>query len=333
MEANDLRELRRPRYSAEERALLIDFIMAHRARGIRNFLEQYELPKSGTKAELRERIETALDEGGLSFPDAIRWLDRLDIWNKQHVFLYSGPEGRLIQNWRNQEWVDWHLNQADVGEYVNARLSLILPNQLRLSSISYSASSLSVVAVERRDYWERDKDKDESRKNKAGQEVELRAYIHHVERGLVRFEWNLTSNEAMLQVSQLPSGTKYEAVAERFSALVDPWLDLTRFSALDISPAIGRLHEAEEAGNPEARSHAIDYSSVGGRRLAGRSPTSQDSLLGEDVIDRAMDGIRRAGVGHLGNFYWLPSHRAPAYNNPLNAEVHVERVPKNWALV
>lgn len=67
-----------------------------------------------------------------------------------------------------------------------------------------------------------------------------------------------------------------------------------------------KLHEIEGKGEAEARSHGIQYQSPGGRRDAAHSPSPRHSVLGEAFIDNAMDNVRKDGVGHLGNFYWLP---------------------------
>jgi len=55
-----------PDYSAEEQQALIDFVLALRKSHIQDFLKQVELPRSGTKQELRERLQEALDEGDLT---------------------------------------------------------------------------------------------------------------------------------------------------------------------------------------------------------------------------------------------------------------------------
>ena len=229
----------------------------------------------------------------------------------------------MIRNWRNAQWVRQHLERHQVDHLLNEHVPLILPQSLSFSSIVYSNNRVRIASVERREYWERDQDEDEIRHSDAGEEIELRAFIHHIKRGLICFEWDLTSNSAMLQINQLPSGTRYDLVKERFTALIQPWLDISRFSIIDLSRVISRLQEMEQTGHAETRSHSIDYSSLGGRRLSGRSPSSRDSLFGEDVIDNAMSNIRQQGVGHLGNFFWLPRNANPAHGNPLESEVHI----------
>ena len=137
------------------------------------------------------------------------------------------------------------------------------------------------------------------------------------------FEWDLNANAAFLQVSQLPTRFRYEEVAEEFFKLISAWLDITRFSIVDLSPVIKKLHEREEAGAGETRSHGINYRTLEGRRIEGKSATPADPLLGDAAIDRALSAVRDSGVGHLGNFYWLPEPASAPGGNPLDAEIHV----------
>jgi len=53
-------ELAPPLYSDEERVRVVDFVMALRADQVRGLLKEHELPVSGTKSDLRERIREAL---------------------------------------------------------------------------------------------------------------------------------------------------------------------------------------------------------------------------------------------------------------------------------
>jgi hypothetical protein len=44
---------------------------------------------------------------------------------------------------------------------------------------------------------------------------------------------------------------------------------------------------------------------------------------GEPYIDEALDSVRKHGLGHLGNFYWLKGTQPGPVANPLTGEVHV----------
>jgi hypothetical protein len=318
-----IKSLPPPEYTEDEKHALIDFLLALRKSHIQEFFRRIKLPTSGTKTDLRERLEEALDGGNVSYEQAVDFLDAVAPWGKQHIFLYAGPPGDL-RPWKDLDLLLPHLKTHRVGKYLNARLPLILPEKLSLSSIIQLDGKLRVTAVQRRDYAERAPDHDETKETEEGSPITLRAYIEHVSRTLVIFEWDLPSNTAMLQITQLRGDRLYEQVRKEFFGLIGGWLDIERtFPLVDIRNAVRRLHELEEVGRPEARSHGIDYCSPEGRRMSVRSPSPRHSVLGETDFDEAIARGRKGGVGHLGNFYWLSNGNPGPARNPLNGDVHV----------
>ncbi|MCK4873634.1 MAG: hypothetical protein KAS72_13005 [Phycisphaerales bacterium] len=311
-----------PGFTDAELAQLVTDLLALKKPQIQDFLAQIELPKSGTKAEIRDRIDEALRDGAIPPDRFVRFLDEVTPWGKQHVFLYKGP-GASIANWKKADWVEGLLKQHRLGKYLNATLPLALPEKMKVSSILHGERKLRITAIKKREWYERDPQYDESKVTGVGEAIDLRAFIHRVVRGLVAFEWDLTANTAFLQISQLPAGFRYEEVAKEFFDLIGGWLDISRFTIVDLRRPIQKLHELEENGAGETRSHGINYRTLEGRRLEGKSASPTDPLLGDVVIDAALSAIRRSGVGHLGNFYWLPNGATNPCVNPLEAEVHV----------
>jgi hypothetical protein len=215
------------------------------------------------------------------------------------------------------------LKQHRLGKLFNSRLPLILPEKLTLSSVTHADGRLRVAAVQKREYTDRTPEHDDEKETESGERITLRAYMHHLTRTLAAFEWDLSANVAMLQITQLQMDGDYEKLAEQFFQLVSPWLDIKQFGAVDLRPVIRSLHEIEGKGKAEARSHGIHYRSLQGRRVSAHSPSPRDSVLGEPDIDDAMDKVRKGGVGHLGNFYWLAGSEPGPATNPLTGEVHV----------
>jgi len=311
-----------PDYSDEEQQALIDFVLALRKSHIQDFLKHVELPRSGTKEDLRERLQEALDGGDLTYERLVDFLDSVTPWGKQHVFLYDGPRSD-VQEWKDPDHALRLLKQHRLGKLFNATLPLILPGKLTLSSITHADGKLRVTTVEKRDYAERTPQHDEERETASRERITLKAYVHHLTRTLAAFEWDLNANVATLQITQLQEDGDYEKIADEFSQLVKPWLDVKQFSKVDLRPVIRSLHEIEKSGRAEARSHGIDYRSPRGRRVSARSPSPRDSVFGEGFIDDAMDSVRKNGVGHLGNFYWLSRMKPGPAVNPLTGDVHV----------
>jgi hypothetical protein len=321
-QSNRRRSTSKPAFTSDEQDLIVTDLLALKMTHIRDFLSRCGLAKSGTKEEFRARIEEALEDGDLSLSQIVEFLDEMIPWAKQHVYLYNGPT-TSIANWRKPDWLAKLAKKNRFEKYLNASLPLVLPEKMQLSSILHDEGRLRVTAVKKRDWWERDPEYDSSDATSEGDDVQLRAFVHRVTRSLVAFEWNLVANNAMLQISQLPTGFDYADVAEEFFNLISAWFDIDKFSLVDLRKVIKKLHELEEARRRETRSHGINYRMLDGKRFEGKSASPADPLLGNPVTDAALGAVRKSGVGHLGNFYWLPRNGQASGRNPLEAEVHV----------
>ncbi len=317
-----LKTLKAPEYTDEEQAQLVTDLLVLKKGQIQGFLARNELPRSGTKAEIRDRIEEALREGDLPPERIVQFLDEVTPWGKQHVYLYKGPESS-IANWKKTDWVASLLKEHRLGKYLNATLPLALPDAMKISSILHSGRRLRITAIKKREWWERDPEYDESKTTPEGDPISLRAFVHRVTRGLVALEWDLNANAAFLQISQLPAGFRYEEVSKEFLDLISGWLDVSRFPLVDLRPVIKKLQELEGAGTGEIRSHGSKYRSLEGRTLEAKSASPADPLFGEPPIDAVLAVIRECGVGHIGNFYWLVDAAKNPGVNPLETEVHV----------
>jgi len=285
----------------EEHDALLSHLLALKKPQLKDFLSAQELAKSGTKAEIRDRLEAALASGALPADAVVQFLDEVTPWGKQHVFLYRGPTGSVAE-WKRPAWVEQLLTSHGHHHLLNKRLPLVLPEEMTLSSIAHDGRRLRITAIRKRQWSERDTELDERRSGELGESIHLRAFVERTTRGLVAFEWDLLANAAMLQVSQLPSGTKYEDVADEFFELLEHWLDRSRFTILDLRRAIPRFHRIEEAGSGEVLSHKIDYRTIEGRRLAASSASPSSPVLGDPIIDAGLAALREKGVGHLGKF-------------------------------
>ncbi len=313
-----------PTYTAAEEDLIITSLMSLKKEKIQLFLGVHGLTGAGTKAKQRGTLLEAISASEIRYAQIVAYLDQLEPWGKQHVFLYDGPDSD-ISAWRDAIWVRERLQRYELDDYLDTQVPLALPEQLTLSSIEHTRTRLRITAVERREGELREPSLDR-KEEVEDSEVIYKAYIYKIVRGFTVFDWDLTANQAFLQITQLPSGQHYEVAASRFFQLINNVIDMSMFTHVELRDVISRLHGLEQAGTPEARSQGIGYRTLQGRTLTGRSASGTGALLGEAVIDEAMASIRAVGVGHVGNFYWLPSSNGQQNANPLEDEVHVELV-------
>ena len=72
-----IHSLQPPEPTAEERRVLIDVLLALRKTHIQSFLRRVDVPGSGTKADLREAIQSAVDDGRITYEEIVEFLDSL----------------------------------------------------------------------------------------------------------------------------------------------------------------------------------------------------------------------------------------------------------------
>jgi len=289
-----------------ERNLLIDHLMALSGAELHGLRRRWRLPSAQCKAELREVLCKAIGNGTLTTDAIVDFLDEVTPWGKQHVILYRGPKDSA-KNWRDSAWVKVTLKQHDLSTLLGKRLPLVLPKELTLASIQSLSSTLRVTAIRRREGWVRDYTLIKRGKTTDGRELEYRGYVRQVLRGLVAFEWNLVANEAMLQISQLPTGGSYSGVAAEFSNRVASWLALDTFTTVDIRRAIGKLHKLETSGTPKATSRALGLDRLGSRRMTFRSTSSKIPLHGDKALDKFIDDSMPNCIPRISDFDWGPA--------------------------
>jgi hypothetical protein len=301
-----------------EEELLVDVLLGMRMDRVRDFMRPFGLPTSGTKADLHERVQEAVDERVIPIARLIDYLDLVEPWGRQHVLLLeAGPS--LGQGWRRPDGVRRRIAEAEMEPLLDMRRRQRLPTRLALSSIDFDGESLTVTAVERRDYSERAPELDRVEHTADGQLLELKAYRHVVTRGIIALRWNTHSGAAALHISEGFGRYDYADAAGRFGGLIHPFLDYDRFQLKDIRRAIARLHEADRRGLPEARSHRVGYLSRGGRTVEAASSTPSTSVVGEQVVDDALLNVAGAASGRSGNFYWLPRTGPTPADNPITS--------------
>ncbi len=307
----------------EEQRALLTFLLALRLDRVRAFLARHEIAKYGSRADLRQRLEESFANGKIDIVAIVDFLDEVEPWSKQHVFLYNGGDA-LVDDWKDPATLRTQLAVAGVAELLDARLPLVLPEDLALSAITIEDGRfVTISAVERREYREREPSRDRVEVDASGRTVELVAYIHVVTRGLLTFRWDLLTNTAALHITQGGRGYEYQAAEQRFAKLVQPFLQFDRFSPTDLQSLIRRLHELAQTGTPEARPHRLGYRSRGGRSIEAASPTYRDSVTGEAAIDGALATIADESTGRLGNFYWLAGVSPNGDTNPLPDDLHL----------
>lgn len=265
---------------------VVGYVFAHRKHAVKEFLGARNLPVSGTKEELRERVGNGLADGSVTAEDLIALLDTIEGWGNQHLYLYKSPADQM-RLWKGEVTAKKRLTDAGLGELFNRRRPLVLPDAPTLSAIEWTKTRMRFVWVEKRRWDVRLEDKD---KSPNAQGISYKAYEEHLARGITTFDWNLVSGEAALMIQQLPSGDNYDAVRALYETELSPILDLNTFSRRRIRAAIRNIEKSKEALNRKIeletrRGATASYTSKGRKSDAYADPDlkkSREALGGQN---------------------------------------------------
>ncbi len=84
---------------------LLDLLFAHKLQFIKELLRKHGVPVSGSKPDLRKKLSQEIGRGSLDQASILSYLDQIEGWGNQHVFLYKSSSQKAQQTWKNENKV------------------------------------------------------------------------------------------------------------------------------------------------------------------------------------------------------------------------------------
>jgi hypothetical protein len=207
---------------------------------IKDLLRSNNISIGNTKADFAKNLNAAIDEGELTQAVIESWLDEIEGWGNQHVYLF---EPLSISRTKIRPALD----ASKYAGLLDRKVSYEFPDTLTLSTVSFSSDHLSIAWHRSRGAWERAKSKD-FRRDEGPDCFEYRAYRERFDRSVVRFEWRPGDPYCAVMI-QLPNEGE-----EHAQALSRIWQDLKELgltrsppTKIRLSPAFKRLSRKTEA--------------------------------------------------------------------------------------
>jgi hypothetical protein len=299
------------KHNTVDQDIALDLLLGHKADFVRSFLEENGIPVSGTKSQLRDRLEEALGSGRVGVGDIVEHLDEIEGWGNQHVYLYRAPEG-LLPTWRSDASVRNILRAAKKVSLLNAHIPLALPEETTLSKVAWSPKRARFVWITTRTWEDRLEDDDE----REGARI-WKAYEERSARGVLAFDWDLQSGDAMLMIERLPSGNDYEEVRTAMVKELKPLLDLSVFSLVEVGRAIQPIEKSNEV-----LSRSVALRSQRGTKVSFTSRSRKRDAFDRDPdAQRSRQSLGDNVAGDTGNFYWK---KAGALTEDLHSTIYAK---------
>jgi hypothetical protein len=291
---------------------LLDCVRSHTQDQLKILAKGLSLPSSGSKDELLARFEKQLRTQPKAGVFITEFLNLVDGWGRQHLYLYKAPPG-LTAQWRDEAFVRALMVRNGALRVFNRSRALVMPAKPELASVRWAAEAVRFTWNEKRTWFERREALDRPLPGGSG-DIVLRGWERMVSRGTLAFDWDLRTGEAMLMIQRLPTGTNYTAARDDLIKLVAPFVDLQVFTATRVSRAILRIRATPK----EARERKINCETERGGKASFTTPSRKQGLTSDPTLLRMEQAGSGQVIGSMGNYYWLPTD-----DGSLDSELHV----------
>jgi hypothetical protein len=203
----------------------------------------------------------------------------------------------VLRDWADEATSRAALRRHGLEHLFNRRRRLVLPALRQLVSVDWSPRRLRFVWVENRTWRERRPDLD--RHENTARILEFDAYEVFRGRGLIAFEIDLVSGQAVLLIQQLPSGNDYTSVRERIYEELQSMFDVRSFEPVRVGRSIVHLETLSGV-----RRRQIEHTTERGSRINYLSRERNVDAFADPDVEHARQGAGARVVGRMGNFYW-----------------------------
>ena len=285
-------------FDSSEIELLIQYVLSHKKNYVQQFLRDHNLPVSGTKEELKERLETQVSDEQIAPEDLVGLLNEVEGWGDQHIYLYESPPGETAV-WKSEAKARARLDKLGAGDLFNKRLPVLIPDEPKLSSVEWSSTRVRFVWIEKREWTTRRADLDKPSEAVDGfSKISFKAYEDRVTRGITTFDWNLATNSAALMIQRLPSGEHYDEIRREYENAIEDAVHLSDFARWAIAKAIKKLEKSVEVRNRQ-----VAHETQRGGRVQYTSGSRKQDAFEDPDMKNSRDALGRTS-SVMGNFYW-----------------------------
>lgn len=212
---------------------------------IKELLRSKDIKIGATKADFEDNMLRAVQDGKLTQSDIDRWLDEVEGWGDQHVYLYKVPDSiALDAQWDSPDTVLGKLAAAELDGYWNANTSFEYPDEQKLTGIYLDEGSLRFIWHQGRGSWLRTPAQD-LKKTIDGDQYKFHAYRFRGERSVMRFELRPRERVAAVFL-QIPwSISEHQQALQEVRSIVRPLIDLDALEKFSSSDAIKKLDQKD----------------------------------------------------------------------------------------
>jgi hypothetical protein len=210
---------------------------------IKELLRQYSIKIGTTKKDFAKNISEAIEDGTLTQKKIEKWLEEVEGWGNQHLYLFEAPAIAPTE-------VNRLLAGSEHKHLVGKGQSFDFPEELTVSSIACDTVGLSLIWHLGKEGWDRAKPKDYVKKIGLDR-YRFDAYRQRMDRSVVRFEWRFVDKHCAIFIHRNKDIDHDEAMTVVWKVVQNMGLCEKPCTRLSLSEAVKSA--SKQKGTKQAR--------------------------------------------------------------------------------
>jgi len=245
------------------------------------------------------------------------FVNNVEDWGRQHIFLFrSEPSDRSSFKDKNLAQIEKYLVDAKVGISANEVKPIFIPasDGYKVFKVVFEPGRrLAISWVNKKVIKTRLKDKDY-----VSGEIEFHAFGTYIVRGISSLDWDLTTGQMMIRVSQADKNETYDIAKSVALHFMEKVFSLSQFNwlPLNIKRAISNIKDSGEVSIKKYN----QLSKSGGMQTL-QSRDKKHGIEKDSELIQATKAIRDQFASTYGNFFWFKNKSGddlPPFFSPLS---------------
>ena len=299
---------------------------------VRELLRSKGIPIGSKKDDFEAHLLEAIDQGTLSREDLLAWLEEVEGWGDQHVYLFGIPESVATDAlWSAPQQIRDKLPPRLRGLW-NADASSAFPDQRTLTGIYFDNATLRFVWHQQLSSWVRTPEQDQKDVWIEGDRYEMRAYRERPDRSVQRFVVRLDLRMAAAFLEMPWSKTDHEGALGEMREATRTLVDWDALQGLAASDAIKNLDQ-KQIGNPAYSAKVGSQRtrlSDGGTYVEFATSSPETRYTDSQVVRNVRSAVEPEGfTGTSGSFLYTTNPGAPKPRT-VRIEIFEDRRIRLW---
>lgn len=235
------------------RSLVDGIIQSQGNRFIKELLRSKEITIGKNKTDFEKHLHKAIDDGSLKLADVEEWLNRVEGWGEQHVYLYRLPKSSAVQ--LAEDKVYKKVVDGRMKSLWNRSTAMTFDEEDRLASVTCKDGVFRLVWQKAAISWPRLHDRDYDEKD-GFDTVQFRAHLRQEDRTVTRFEARPDLGLAALFIAHPFGSTEHEEMIQTVWRVVEGFISVKELSKsrIDLSKVSVNIDQKASTSNGQQAS-------------------------------------------------------------------------------